>query len=151
MENANVLNELNDYNLMINQALVAHVAVLEVKNERIASLLSHIINAHQIWNERIMNQPNRIGVFEVRPAETLIAQSRINHSVTKEILANDDLMRELHYKSSQGKSYRNTVAEILLHLFNHHSYHRGQVNQLLVAEGLKPLVTDYIFYNRTEL
>ncbi|MBI3466927.1 MAG: hypothetical protein HY000_28265 [Planctomycetes bacterium] len=45
-------------------------------------------------------------------------------------------------------TYRNTVCDILIHVVNHSSYHRGQLAILLGQEEKTPPVTDYIAYLR---
>lgn len=45
------------------------------------------------------------------------------------------------YKNMKGDSYENSVEEILYHLVNHGSYHRGQIITQLRESGVTQLVT----------
>jgi uncharacterized damage-inducible protein DinB len=40
------------------------------------------------------------------------------------------------------------VEQIMIHLVNHSSYHRGQIAMLLRQNGFEPVNTDYITYDR---
>lgn len=61
------------------------------------------------------------------------------------------LDKKILYRTSQGVQYENRIDEILFHLFNHSTYHRGQVVTLLKKEGFTPPVTDYIMLKRDHL
>ena len=55
------------------------------------------------------------------------------------------------YKNMKGDAYENTVEEILLHLVNHGSYHRGQIITLLRDSGISHVVsTDLIAWFREQ-
>jgi uncharacterized damage-inducible protein DinB len=47
-----------------------------------------------------------------------------------------------------GDTYTNSVQEILFHIINHSTYHRGQIMAQLRESGLEAISTDYIFYKR---
>ena len=52
------------------------------------------------------------------------------------------------YTTSAGKSFANTVKDILLHVAMHAQYHRGKINLLLRQAGLEPAPADYIAFIR---
>lgn len=62
----------------------------------------------------------------------------------------DSFQREtITYKNMKGDPYKNTVEEILFHLVNHGTYHRGQIITLLRDCGVTQLVsTDLIAWFR---
>lgn len=53
--------------------------------------------------------------------------------------------------STEGVKYESTVLDILTHVVNHSTYHRGQIASLIAATGTKPAVTDYIALTRRNL
>lgn len=63
-------------------------------------------------------------------------------------LSEPELIRVVEFKNTKGTLYRHTLWEMLVHLVNHSTYHRGQVTVLLRAIGAKPLATDMIAYFR---
>lgn len=48
------------------------------------------------------------------------------------------------YSNTKGQEFSNSLYDILLHLFNHGTYHRGQIATDMRRNGLEPLNTDYI-------
>ncbi|MDI1235548.1 MAG: DinB family protein [bacterium] len=152
MENGNsTLEKWNAYNQMVNDRLIKHLQTLQIKNDRIHVLMAHLVNAQLIWIERMLRRPNTMGPFEPQTLETLIQLNDQNTAQTFSIMVHQSLEEKISYINTKGQKFENSIHEILIHLFNHASYHRGQINQLLVAEGHAPLVSDFIFYNRTPL
>jgi uncharacterized damage-inducible protein DinB len=146
-----VLHQLNDYNLQVNADLLKHLEDVHPENERIMLLMSHIVNAHQIWLERMQGDRMSVRVFDIRTIDELKAQGDRNHALTKEILESRDLVETIQYVNTKRQRFENNISEMFLHLFNHHTYHRGQINQLLVQEGKAAMVSDFIVYNRKEI
>ncbi len=61
----------------------------------------------------------------------------------------DEINEELIYKNLKGETFRQAKNEILLHLFNHGTYHRGQLVTMLRQVGMERIPqTDYIVYAR---
>jgi uncharacterized damage-inducible protein DinB len=146
-----LLEEMNAYNAKVNADFVQHLIKEDPASERIAELISHIVSAHQIWLERISDQRMSVKVFAIRPYSELLEQIEQNKVLTSKIISERSLSDSISYVNTKRQRFSNTIKEMFLHLFNHSSYHRGQINQLLVAEGKQAMVSDYIVYNRTEL
>lgn len=66
-------------------------------------------------------------------------------------LTDDDLARGCVYTSSEGVRYASTVRDVLSHVFNHSTYHRGQVARLVTECGGARASTDYIALTRRTL
>ena len=71
-----------------------------------------------------------------------------NFEHSLELVQNKDFSEKIAYTNSSGQNYANTVQEILFHIINHSTYHRGQIMSLLKNNGVEPITTDYIFYKR---
>lgn len=56
--------------------------------------------------------------------------------------------QELNYVTTQGDPYKNWVRDILTHLFNHSTHHRGQISAVISRLGVAPPEMDYIYYKR---
>ena len=54
------------------------------------------------------------------------------------------LTGQLNYKNMKGEPASRNFAEVLSHLFNHQTHHRGQVTTLLSQCGLDVGTTDYL-------
>jgi len=59
-------------------------------------------------------------------------------------ISESDLERQFLYKNAQGVTSSRNFAEVLSHLFNHQTHHRGQVSTLLSQFGVDIGVTDFI-------
>jgi uncharacterized damage-inducible protein DinB len=63
-------------------------------------------------------------------------------------LASDELAREFEYVSYEGGAFRSAVNDVLIQLFGHSLYHRGQIALLLRQIGATPAATDFVFWSR---
>jgi uncharacterized damage-inducible protein DinB len=70
------------------------------------------------------------------------------HSWLDFIEATESFDRELIYNNYVGDPYINNVEQIMIHLVNHGTYHRGQIAILLRQKGFEPINTDFITYDR---
>ena len=116
--------------------------------EKSIQLLNHLIDAQQIWNERILKLQPSVGVWEIRPLENLKNHNENNYNKSLEILNNTELSQKIIYKNSKGIEFSNTVQDVIFHVINHSTYHRAQIASDLKANGIEPINTDYIFYKR---
>ncbi|EQA38785.1 DinB family protein [Leptospira inadai serovar Lyme str. 10] len=66
----------------------------------------------------------------------------------KEGLSEEIIRQNLGYKSLKGDSFSTPISEVLIHLFNHQTHHRGQVTTLLFQNGIDPGITDFIYFTR---
>nr|WP_186324894.1 DinB family protein [Paenibacillus bovis] len=53
------------------------------------------------------------------------------------------------YKNTKGNQFNNKVFEIVQHIVNHGTYHRGNIAAMIRQLGYEGTSTDYIFYLRT--
>ncbi|PZU87506.1 MAG: damage-inducible protein DinB [Chryseobacterium sp.] len=140
--------DLLEYNLHYNQLLIQNFLVNNyVWTEKSKNLLNHILNAHQIWNARILNQ-DTFGVWQINPDEKLLEINQSNFENSIKILNERNLDEIIAYRNSKGDDFQNSIQEILFHFINHSTYHRGQIAMLMKQAGLEPINTDYIFYIR---
>jgi uncharacterized damage-inducible protein DinB len=65
-----------------------------------------------------------------------------------ETLHQNDLSRAVHYTSTEGVEYISTISEILTHVHNHSTYHRGQIAALVTISGGDRAPTDFIGITR---
>ncbi|MCH5598777.1 DinB family protein [Niabella ginsengisoli] len=139
--------ELFEYNHFCNQKLWNFLNVNSDKSlETPIKLYSHILNAHQIWNNRIAFKQASFGIWEIHPAQNWkgIEQINFNHSLL--IIEEFNLDNPINYANTKGQIFNQCIKDILFHVINHSTYHRGQIATNLRQSGLEPLVTDYILY-----
>ena len=138
---------LYEYNLWANQALLKTIAANPV-SDKIKALYSHNVGAHHIWNARMMNHPFRLKIFDILDLTELKKEDELNFKHSLNLVVNQDFNQLLTYQNIKGQTFQNTIQDIHIHLINHSTYHRGQINQLLRTEGFEPVPVDYILYAR---
>lgn len=139
--------ELFDYNHHFNQKLVdVFNDNCEMKSEKSFKLFNHVLNAHQIWNNRIDQKQPTFGVWELHDNQDLKSIDNKNYEQTLQILDKFDLNAIINHSNKKGQVFKRSIRDILFHVINHSTYHRGQVATEFKQDGLEPLVTDYIFY-----
>ena len=114
--------------------------------ERAISLLSHTLNEQKIWNDRIHGKTDTVQVWKDYNIEELESVENKNFQETLEILENEDLERIVQYKNSRGESYQNSVKDIIFHIINHSTYHRGQIATEFRKQKIDPIVSDFVYY-----
>ena len=61
-------------------------------------------------------------------------------------LADDRLQRVGRYTNRKGETWEYVLWRQMQHLFNHSTYHRGQVTNMLRMLGARPVATDFLAY-----
>lgn len=140
--------ELFDYNFQTNEKLI-YLMEPDWKRlpERAIQLINHILSAHSVWNARILLQVSN-HPWDMHPYEELIQINSDNHTQTHTILEKFDLNEIISYQNTSGVEFQNKLEDILFHLVNHGTYHRGQIAMLFRESGIDPMVSDYIVYKR---
>ncbi len=116
-------------------------------------IIAHIAAAEWIWLERWKGS-SPVGPLPESEFETVeIATQRlrkIDHDLQEltSQLTPADLDGSRGYKTTEGKAYYNVLSDMLLHVVNHSSYHRGQITTLLRQVGAVPQSTDFILFIR---
>ncbi len=142
--------KLYDYNQWANRRVLDGLQKQAVENEKILTIMSHVISALFIWLNRIEGKPNdAYPLWKQYSLERLLEMNaEITERWIKFVRETDNFDRMLVYKNYVGDPYKNNVEQIMIHLVNHSTYHRGQVAMMLRQNGLEPVNTDYITYDR---
>lgn len=134
----------NHFNQLLADQLIENSDKI---SKRSIPLFSHMINAHQIWNSRLLKSKS-FGVNDERTLEENKTHDKLNYTNTLQILSQFDLQQVISYRTTRGDEFSNTVQQMLFQVVNHHSHHRGQIISDLRQNGIDPIMTDYIFYKR---
>jgi len=135
----------NHFNQKLRIEIKKHYDVLP---ESTFPLFCHILNAHHIWNARILNQPPHFTVWQRQELEACEAIDNANYTNTLKAIDSCDFDRVIGYKTSKGDEFANTIRDILFHVVNHSTHHKGQIISDFRRLGIDPIITDYIFYKR---
>ncbi len=117
-------------------------------SEKAVKLYSHILNAHQIWNNRIEPKQTVFGVRDIHPIQDSKKIDKMNYEHSLLILDKFDLNEIINYTNTKGQTFSNSIRDIFFHAMNHSTYHRGQIATEFKQNGIEPLNTDYIFFKR---
>ena len=115
--------------------------------------LAHIFGGEWIWYERFFGRSHPGLPPGSEFADLLSVRARLEE-VDRHLveyvsgLKAADLERVVEYKNTAGKAFANPLWQLLQHLANHGTYHRGQVVTLLRQLGAKAVATDLIAYYR---
>jgi uncharacterized damage-inducible protein DinB len=140
--------ELLEYSHHFNQKLGDVFEDNPDKSEKAIKLFSHMLNAHQIWNNRIDPKGKVFGVWDMQAVQNFKNIDKTNFEHSLKILDKFALDDTINYTNTKGQVFSNTIRDILFHIINHSTYHRGQIATEFKQHGVDPLVTDYIFYRR---
>lgn len=119
----------------------------------VIATLAHILHANWIWLSR-WNGASPTGwpeAWTVSNMPSLNAHWRRienEREVWLRQLTEADLDRVVEYRNTKGVAHRSTLSEMLRHVVNHATYHRGQVTNQLRALGAQPVATDLIVWYR---
>ncbi|CAM3999130.1 Uncharacterized damage-inducible protein DinB (forms a four-helix bundle) [Pedobacter westerhofensis] len=135
-------------NSLLLNTLVTHSDVLP---ESCIKLFSHIVNAQIIWLCRINGVQPQVTVWELHEIEACSLLLNVSSNELSELdypeTAESPIIK---YANSTGDFYETSVADILLHIFNHGTYHRAQIAKEMKINNLKPINTDYIQFIRLQ-
>ena len=116
--------------------------------------LNHILVGDRAWMRRLTDEgdsPTSLdqelypALNTLRPAREA-EDARILRFV--ESLDETGLSRTISYQSMVGGNDARSAAQLLAHLFNHQTHHRGQVHALLSEAGLEPPPLDLMYFMR---
>lgn len=159
-----VFEQYAAYNVWANQKIIDVILALpeEKVNKTITSSFSslrltllHLWTTESTWWQRL-KLVEHIGIIgnsdsliqEI--ATGLITQSKQwKEWIEKSTVA--ALEHEFIYRNSKKQQFKQPVYMVLLHLFNHGTYHRGQMVTMLRQAGVESIpATDFIVFSRKE-
>ena len=144
-----LFNQLFDYNFYCNRKIIEKCTSIEKVPNRSVELFSHILNAHHIWNKRLLDEDWQYDVWHVHEVKDWEDMHYENQRTTFEIITNtDDFTKRVDYKTTEGRIFANELKDILFHIINHSTHHRGQIITDLRKNKIELEQLDYIFYKR---
>src|SRR5438046_9799895 len=136
-----IIRSYATYNTWANQLLFA--AVLSQTDEEqhrevkssfssLYKTLLHLLDAESIWWQRLKLQEkiDRPSDNFTGDTQALVARLQQQDKQWEEWVANANeaaLQHEFIYFNSKKERFKQPVYQMLLHLFNHNTYHRGQL------------------------
>jgi len=119
-------------------------------DKSVLGTLTHTFAGDRIWLARMSGPPptSFIGP-EDRDLAVLRKEWPIVHEKWLAWLSGvTDFTKTASYKDLKGNPYSQPLWQILLHVINHGTHHRGQVSGFMRSMGKAPPPTDLIYYYR---
>jgi uncharacterized damage-inducible protein DinB len=157
-----LLDQYAGYNSWANKKILELAETLDAEQQHreIASSFSslyktifHMWGAEMVWRRRLYSEATTIegdpftGSMK-KLSETLQQQDQelVSYVMSKN---NDTLKQKLSYRNSRGQEFSEPIYLILMHLFNHNTYHRGQLVTLFRQLKIEKIPqTDFIAWVR---
>ncbi len=142
--------KLYQYNAWANHRVIESLDRQQVKDEKILRIFGHLVCAQLIWFNRFKGLPKsplqlwgNYSIFELKSIAEEASRSWLGF-----IDEEDQFDRILKYTNYVGDYYETNIRDLMTHLVNHCTYHRGQVAVLLREKGFEPINTDFVTYDR---
>jgi uncharacterized damage-inducible protein DinB len=153
---------LVDYTNWANHRALRAAALLSIEDFRkdlgsshggVRGTLAHMMSAEWIWLERFKGiSPPRMfdeaefpDVIALRERWVTIEEHR---DVWLGQLPDESLEQVVRYQNTKGELFKAPLWQLIQHVVNHASYHRGQVTTLLRLLGSRPMNTDMLTWDR---
>jgi uncharacterized damage-inducible protein DinB len=140
------------FNDWANQRLLITIKNHQVQDEKILTLMSHIISAEIIWLNRIKNLPTSPfplwEKYKLSELLTMNMESSNNWLNFVEANRSESFSEMIDYKNIEGKSFETLLQDIMIHVVNHGTHHRSQVSNLLKEKGIDSPPLDFIVFTR---
>jgi uncharacterized damage-inducible protein DinB len=155
--------ELSEFNIWANDRVCSWLDKIsdeQWKQPLVSSFNSiyetilHVANAEKTWAERLEKKSNSemlSTTFKGSKTELLVTWKELSRNFKKliEEMPEDQFQQKLLYKNSKGIEYNEPYYQLLAHVFNHSTYHRGQVVTMLRQVGFTDVnSTDMTTYFR---
>jgi uncharacterized damage-inducible protein DinB len=158
--NKKYLLELAQYNIWANQKMIDWLSQISEEQwsqklvgsfDSIEATAIHVVGAEKVWFERLNNQAqpfltqtfkgNKNDLIEIWES----ASEKLKNYVSE--IAEEDLMEIFFYKNLKGDDFSRVKYQAITHVFNHSTYHRGQLVNYLRQVGFTDLgTTDLIYF-----
>jgi uncharacterized damage-inducible protein DinB len=112
-------------------------------------LLPHNQLSRYVWLARLEGRPYEcpkdwFPAWSLEQARMAEEEQNREWAEYLEALSDQDLPKPIGYTSSEGVPHVRIVDDILTHVFNHSTYHRGQLARLVTECGGQRARTDFI-------
>ncbi|MBT8765355.1 DinB family protein [Metapseudomonas boanensis] len=114
--------------------------------------LNHLAVVDRIWLARVRQEPapfDRLDAEAVADRQLLPTYLAEGVSAWQVVLTrhdDDSLTQPLVYRNMRGEPQQRSLAEIITHVVNHGTHHRGQASAALSMMGLETPAMDFIYF-----
>jgi uncharacterized damage-inducible protein DinB len=116
--------------------------------------LNHLLLTDRLWLKRLTGEgdhPNRLdAIIHEERSDLAMARADQDDRIIGYVAGLDEaaLQEMYRYQNTAGKEFEDRRSDILVHLFNHHTHHRGQAHTILSICGRQPPPLDLLAMER---
>lgn len=154
--------QLYDYNRWANRRVLDVVGALTPEQltrdlgssfPSVRDTLAHVLAAEWVWLERWRGSsptsfPDDSGLDSHAAIVTRWDEHESDQAAFLEDLTEDRLREVVAYRNTAGQPFAEPLWQLMRHVVNHSTYHRGQVTTMLRQMGAAAVGTDLITYFR---
>ena len=158
----NDIRRIYEYADWANERMLAAIAALSEEQytrtivssfSSIRDTLAHIAGADWLWLQRFNGtSPTAPAAWVANASLATLAENMRRTAEQRRAfiggLTEERLGEELAYNNLKGDPFSNRLSDILFHVSNHASYHRGQLATMMRQIGVAPPSTDLIVFAR---
>lgn len=162
MDRIDELRELYAFNRWANRRILGVAGALSAEDlgrdtgssfPSVRRTLAHILESETAWVSRWrgLRHPGLPEDWDLSTVEGLRSAWAETEARQEEFLAatsEEDLDRPVGYRDRHGREFSPTLWQMLRHVVNHSSYHRGQVVTMVRQVGGEAVSTDLIHFYR---
>ena len=147
MVQGNFIKQLH-YEKWANEIVFEAIEKATNPDERVFELISHLVVSHHIWLKKLLNETPSfksweiIGLVELRQ---LNIENVTGWTDYLNLHKKDKISHDIHFNFF-GSPSKISVDDLLIHLINHSSYHRGQIISKLKGTLETLPLTTYIAF-----
>jgi len=159
MTDISTMESLYDYNRWANAVVLDAAATLTQEQftrdlgnsfRSVRDTLAHILGAEWIWLERWKGASPK-GLLEATDFPSVEALRTRWNEVERDrtaflLTAANRLEETISYVNTRGRTFAYPLWQMMVHVVNHSTYHRGQITTLLRQLGSKPVSTDLLLF-----
>lgn len=152
------MKNLHHYHMWANEGMLDHISQFPDVFKKpsagpfstIARTFGHIYDVDQLWFAR-MKGTSLLAVGETEFSnvqEAKEAFAALHKKMSRFLALETDGDRMIFYENTEGTSFQNTLSDLVTHVVNHGTSHRGNVVVMLREAGYRSCPTDYIYFLR---
>jgi uncharacterized damage-inducible protein DinB len=143
---------LYDHAVWANRRVLNLLNKLSPDNAPARRLFNHILAAEQLWMARLYGEDSSsIAIWPDFSADESAAVMEESHARYKQFLNTlepESFSQTITYKHQTGRVFQTAIGDILTHVAQHGTGHRGQIVTLIRNVGAEPVNTDFITFVR---
>ena len=155
MEAITRLIRLYDYDDWATDRVLQTLQAMSHPDPSSVAAFAHILGAKRSWLDRILGvEPDDTAAWPELSLTESESQQAVLSTEWRAVLSGlkaEQLTAAVTYEGGGGRTFQTPLGEILTHVANHATYHRGEIMAAAGQAGVRVPSTDYvIWWNKTQ-